>query len=100
VLDSLAYRSGDTRRYATNRITVLVADAFTPIRIAPDGGGDLTMGFYGAPGYAYLLQHSSNLVEWVAVATNMAPVSGPHTGLFQFNDTPPHSPAVCRAQLP
>ena len=100
VLDSRAYRSGDTKRYATNTVTIQVADAFTPMSITQTGGSNLTLGFYGIPGYAYVLQHSSNLVEWVAVATNTAPASGPDAGLLEFTDNPPHNPAFYRAQLP
>ena len=66
--------------------------------ITPNGGGGLTLGFYGIP--ASLWQRPSNLVDWVTVATNTAPVSGPETGWLEFTDTPPHTPAFYRAWLP
>jgi len=100
VLDSRFYRAGDSKRYATNTITIQVADPFTPITIGTNGGGGLTLGFYGIPGYAYILQRSSNLVVWADLLTNTALANGPNAGLLQFTDTPPHPPAFYRARLP
>lgn len=100
VMDNRAYRPGDTKRYATNTIAIQVADPFTPMTITQTGGTNLALEFYGIPGYAYILQRSSNLVTWADLLTNIAPASGPDAGLLQFTDSPPHNPAFYRARLP
>jgi hypothetical protein len=56
--------------------------------------------FYGIPGNPYILQRSSNLVNWAKVVTITAMVTGPDAGLVEFTETPPHAPAFYRARLP
>ena len=100
VLDSRSYRTGDTKRYATNTVSIIVAEPFTPMTVTQSGGGSLTLGFYGIPGYQYVMQRSSNLVDWLDVVTNTAPESGPSAGLIEFAEVPPHTPAFYRARMP
>jgi hypothetical protein len=51
-------------------------------------GGTLQVQFTGLDGYAYLVQTSSNLSDWINVSTNY-----PANGSFSFVDTPlPGSP--------
>jgi hypothetical protein len=47
-------------------------------------GGTVQVQFSGADGYAYVVQTSSNLLDWAAVSTNY-----PANGSFNFVDTPP-----------
>jgi hypothetical protein len=47
-------------------------------------GGTLQVEFSGCDGYAYVVQTSSNLLDWTPVSTNYAA-----NGAFNFADTPP-----------
>jgi hypothetical protein len=47
-------------------------------------GGTLQVQFSGCDGYAYVVQTSSNLLDWTPVSTNY-----PANGAFNFMDTPP-----------
>jgi hypothetical protein len=46
--------------------------------------GTLQIQFTGADGYAYAVQTSSNLLDWIAVRTNH-----PANGSFNFLEVPP-----------
>jgi hypothetical protein len=87
VLDTAPYRAGDTKRYATNTITITVTDSVGSLTITNAGPGVVSFNFYGIPGYDYVVQRScDNLESWVDVVTNMAPTSG-NIGLIQFTET-------------
>jgi hypothetical protein len=70
------------------------------LTITNSGGEQITMGFGGIPGHDYVLQRSSNLVDWVHLVTNTAPVSGPDLGRIQYTETPPHNPSFYRTRQP
>jgi fibronectin-binding autotransporter adhesin len=89
-----AYRAGDTVRTATALIDLSVSNAIGVVNITNTGGGSMTVSFYGIPGYDYVIQRSSNLVDWVDVATNTTPAGG----LVQLTETPPHNPAFYRTR--
>ncbi len=44
-----------------------------------------TVNFAGTPGYAYISQRTTNMVDWVSIHTNLAPVNG----LFSVQDNFP-----------
>jgi hypothetical protein len=50
---------------------------------ATQSGGTLQVQFTGSDGFAYAVQISSNLADWIAVSTNY-----PANGSFNFLDTP------------
>jgi hypothetical protein len=55
---------------------------------AAQNGGTARVGFTGADAYAYAVQVSSNLVDWMSVSTNF-----PENGSLQYIETlPPGSP--------
>ncbi|MBI5774166.1 MAG: SBBP repeat-containing protein [Verrucomicrobia bacterium] len=75
---------------ATTTVTVVVVDSIgTPLVSAPanPASGVFQLNLAGAPGSNYVLQASSNLVEWRPIATNTAPASG----LFPFSETLPNT---------
>jgi hypothetical protein len=51
---------------------------------ASEAGGMLQLQFSGSDGYAYVVQTSSNLLDWIPVSTNY-----PANGAFNFVDNPP-----------
>ena len=66
-------------------LTLLRPDSIGSVSQA---GGTLQVQFSGSDGYAYVVQTSSNLLNWTAVSTNY-----PANGVFTFEDTPsPASP--------
>jgi hypothetical protein len=52
---------------------VPVVDWLTPAPV----GGAMKLGVSGKPGTRYVLEHSTNLVNWTALATNTIPLTGP-----------------------
>ena len=46
-------------------------------------GGAAMASFAGIPGFAYVVQRSTNLVDWVTLETTNAPANG----LFDYTDT-------------
>ena len=70
----------------TSNLTLSASALFTiqPMKFTTLGfgtNGSFQLGFLGAPGQAYVLQASSNLVNWVPLSTNVAV-----TNLFQLVD--------------
>src|SRR5262249_4345059 len=79
-----SYRLGDTGRTATGTVQINVTG--TAYGIAQNimvGGGSATVNFSGIPGYAYDVQRTTNLVDWV----NVLHTNAPGNGQFQFIDT-------------
>ena len=89
-----AYRAGDTVRTATALLEVGVSNSIGVVNITNNGGGSMTVSFHGIPGYEYTIQRSSNLVDWVDVVTNTAPINGQ----VDLTETPPHNPAFYRTR--
>lgn len=50
-----------------------------------DADGRFTLTVSGVPGYQYVIQASTNLVDWVSVKTNTAPFTFVDTNAGQFN---------------
>ena len=99
--DSFSYTVNDGRggvRQAS--ININVVNATSLLSISNSFGAGLAVNFNGIFGYDYVLQRSSNLVQWSNVMTNTLPWSGNTTGLLWFTDSPPHNPAFYRATLP
>ena len=66
-------------------LTLLRPDSLGTVSQA---GGMLQLQFSGSDGYAYVVQTSSNLLNWTPVSTNY-----PANGAFNFtNNPPPGSP--------
>ena len=49
-------------------------------------GSSATVGFAGIPGYAYEVQRSTNLTDWVTLETTNAPGTGTFECLDGFSD--------------
>ena len=62
-------------------LTLLRPDSFGAVSQV---GGTLQVQFSGFDGYAYVVQTSSNLLDWTPVSTNY-----PANGAFNFADNPP-----------
>jgi hypothetical protein len=62
-------------------LTLLRPDSLGAVSQA---GGTLQLQFSGSDGYAYVVQTSSNLLDWTSVSTNY-----PASGAFNFADNPP-----------
>ncbi|MCX6896599.1 MAG: autotransporter-associated beta strand repeat-containing protein [Verrucomicrobia bacterium] len=65
-------------------------------------GGTATGVFYGVPTLQYVVQRSTNLVDWVAISTNTVPASGVFTNIDTFGDLnppPPPYPSAAYYQL-
>jgi autotransporter-associated beta strand protein len=93
--EAFSYTATDGRGgRRTRQVTILVTNSVGVLTITNSGGGSLSMSFYGIPGLAYVIQRSSNLVDWVDVVTNTAAANG----LMQLTETPPHSPAFYRTR--
>jgi autotransporter-associated beta strand protein len=97
VTDLAPYRAGDTRRYATNTVTISVVDVTGTITITNASGGAMGLTFHGIPGYTYVIQRSSNVTfspYYEEIYTNVAGVNG----VLSYSETPPYSPAFYRVR--
>ena len=99
VVDQAPYRAGDTRRYATNTITITVAEAAggqaKQIEVV---GGKATVNFAGIPGLTYDVERAEDVDFTVNLGTVFTTnlLSG-GDGLFIFvDDDPPGSQAYYR----
>jgi len=83
VQDNRAYRAGDSRRTAQAWITVTVTNALSSPTITNMPGGSVLVRFAGIPDYAYEIQRSTNLTDWVTLLLTNAPPAG----VFEYTDT-------------
>ncbi len=82
---------------ATASISITVVSAVGTAQNLTVSGGSVTVHCAGIPGYPYLIQRSTNLVNW----TTLASTNAPSAGLFDFTDTsPPPSSAYYRTAQP
>jgi endonuclease/exonuclease/phosphatase family metal-dependent hydrolase len=97
-----AHYAGDTNHYGSTSASYTheVTNVPVTLTITNSGGGQTTISLAGIPGYDYVIQRSSNLVDWLSLVTNTAPVSGPDIGRIQYMETPPHNPAFYRSRQP
>jgi autotransporter-associated beta strand protein len=99
--DSFDYTVMDGRgEKRTRTVTIQVSDSVGRVTITNIGGGQITMSFTGIAGQDYVVQRSSNLVDWVRLATNTAPATGPDIGRIRYTETPPHNPTYYRTWQP
>jgi autotransporter-associated beta strand protein len=99
--DSFDYTVKDSRgERRTRTITIYLTNSVGSVTITNSGGGQMTLSFVGIPGYDYVVQRSSNLVDWVFLVTNTAPTSGLDIGRIQYTETPPYNPAYYRIWRP
>jgi autotransporter-associated beta strand protein len=87
ILDNAPYRPGDTRRYATNSITISVTGEITStnnLQITMVAAGTNRLDFAGVPGLTYVAQYATNLgpsALWFDLITTNAPSIGVWTFL-------------------
>lgn len=87
--DVFTYTIGDGRggsSTGSNMVFVAANEASSTYNVfAPplQVGGAPNVRFTGFPGYAYIIQRSTNLIYWVDIATNILPANG----LLSFQDT-------------
>ena len=79
---------------------ICLTNSVGSVNITNSGGGQMTVSFAGIPGYDYVVQRSSNLVDWVFLVTNTAPTNGLDIGRIRYTETPPHNPAYYRGWRP
>jgi hypothetical protein len=81
--DTLQYRLRDTRGGAvTQNIQINVTNSVSMVQTLSVSGSTATVSFAGIPGYAYQVQRSTNMTDWVILVTTNAPSHG----LFQWQD--------------
>ena len=91
VRDARTYRPGDTIFTATNRITIQAIKVAGYAQSITTGGGGVTVGLAGIPGYAYDLERATNIGgPWGVVFTTNAPA----TGVWIYTDSSPPSPSA------
>ena len=97
-----AMQAGNTNYSAASPVdqSFTVTNSLVTVTITHSGSGQIAISFAGIPGCDYVVQRSSNLVDWVHLATNTAPISGPDLGRIQYTETPPHNPAYYRTWQP
>ena len=62
-------------------------------------GVPTTVTAYGIPGYSYILERSTNLVNWVSVSTNVAAANGRINAADSFSDLGGQQPASANYRL-
>jgi len=81
---------------ATVTINVDSSPLFGQSALASTTGGTAILNFAGIPGYSYSVSRSTNLVDWAAIWTTNAPISG----VFQYIDlSAPQPSAYYRLQF-
>ena len=99
--DSFDYTVKDSRgERRTRTIMICLTNSVGSVNITNSGAGQMTVSFAGIPGYDYVVQRSSNLVDWVFLVTNTAPTNGLDIGRIRYTETPPHNPAYYRGWRP
>ncbi len=73
-----AFEAGYVDSVTANAIFFINPSQFTSVSLT---NGTVHLFFAGATGQTYVLQASTNLVDWVSVATNVAPA-----GIFEMTD--------------
>jgi hypothetical protein len=86
IRDLHSYRPGDTVRTAMNSINITVGNSSGIAQGVTISGGTATVNLAGIPGYTYLLQRSTNLIDWTAISTNTAPTNGVYQVIDNFQD--------------
>ena len=82
---------------ATATISITVLNAINTTQSLTVSGSSVTVHSAGIPGYPYLIQRSTNLVNW----TTLICTNAPSAGLFDFTDTsPPPSSGYYRTTQP
>jgi hypothetical protein len=78
-LTASAFATGYVNSATASALFTIQPMQFTTLGFATNG--EFQLNFLGVPGQTYVLQGSSNLVNWVPLNTNVAA-----TNLFQFTD--------------
>jgi len=77
-----------------------VTNSLVGLTITNSGNGEISLGLAGIPGHDYVLERSSNLVNWTQLLTNTAPTNEPDAGRIEYTETAPNNPAYYRAWQP
>jgi uncharacterized repeat protein (TIGR03806 family) len=78
-LRATAFENGFNPSVAVNAVFVIAPAQFTAVALT---NGTVHLVFAGVAGKTYRVQGSTNLVDWTALATNLAPA-----GVFEFTDS-------------
>jgi hypothetical protein len=79
-------------------INIVVNGSLTgPVQVV--GGNPTTLTGYGLPGFSYIAERSTNLVNWVDIATNTAAANGVITVTDYFSDLGSNAPPSAFYQL-
>ena len=78
-LSASAFATGYVNSATVSALFTIQPMQFTTVGFATNG--QFQLNFLGVPGQTYVLQASSNLVNWIPINTNLAA-----TNLFQFTD--------------
>ena len=99
--DTLTYAINDGRDgVASAQIGITVISAVGGPQSITVSGSTATVNFAGIPGFTYLVQRSTNLVDWVTLLTTNAPSAGVYGVTDDFTDLggPPSSAYYRTAQ--
>src|SRR5206468_5000508 len=81
--DTLQFRVKDARGgFSTANIQINVLVGTGQAQSIVVSGSTATVSFAGIPGTGYVIQRSTNLVDWVTIQTTNAPAQG----LFDYSD--------------
>ena len=70
----------------TSALVNLTVFITTPIlTVLPPVGGHFALNVTGRPGYSYVVQASTNLVDWICIGTNLAPFDFADANSSQFS---------------
>ena len=66
-------------------LTVYPSVASSLVKVAAPVAGQYAMAVSGVPGYKYVVQASTDLVNWISVQTNTSPFTFVDTNASQFS---------------
>jgi len=90
--DFLQYKVKDNRGgLVTKKLNIKVEPYYGSVNIRHDGGGEVTLSFWGIPGYSYYVQRSCGDLFNFSDLEHDNPVICSDSGLVTFKDTPPVS---------
>lgn len=101
--DYCEYKVKDNRGgTVTKKINITVQPFYGSVEIRQDGGGQVTLSFWGIPGYSYYVQRSCGDTSSFADLAENNPVTCSDSGLVTFTDTPGQgcNPAFYRLRTP
>lgn len=87
-------RAGDTPQTATSTVTInALPDVSYPV-VASSGSGSASLSFAGIPGYPYVVQRKTNLLNQAEIWLTVWSTNAPTSGLFDYVDLNPPVPCA------